>query len=846
MIPRATYRLQFHRGFTFDDATAIVPYLGQLGISHIYSSPILTARPGSLHGYDVIDHARINPELGGEPAFRHFCATLAKTKLKLIVDIVPNHMAVGAGNMWWQDVLERGRASPYAGFFDIDWYAFDGKILAPFLGASYAEELASGRIQLAHDEHAGKWSIRYYDHRFPLRREDYPEAAKQAHLSTDDMHQLLLRQNYRLCWWRTAADAINWRRFFNINDLAALRIDRPEVFEAVHEKTFALVGEGLIDGVRVDHVDGLADPAAYCRKLRDCLDALTDGGEQPYLVVEKILAPGEQLPQDWPTDGTTGYDFLNDVCALLHDGRGAQPLADAWHAVSRRSSDFESEERRAREGILVNTFYAPLAATASAFEAAAEATAYAPDITHVALMRALVCLVGGLRRYRTYATGRETCGDTDLRRAFDAARDGLKGTDIHALDVIAQTLAGELPADDMLLEDAVRRFNQLSASVAAKAVEDTAFYRYGRLLSRNDVGCAPQVFALSPSTFHDRAAARGAKFPHAMLATATHDHKRGEDTRARLAVIGERPAEWLLKVAHWFDCNKPLRPQGLDPGDEYQLYQTLTGAWPIALAPDDGPGLAAFADRIADWQIKFLREAKLRSSWRDPDEVYETRAIDFTRAILDPDRSREFLLSLHGFVAQIGPAAALNGLVQCTLRFTCPGVPDTFQGTEFWDFSLVDPDNRKAVDFAARMTALSDGAPLPDLLARWQNGHIKQAMIARLCALRARCPSLFASSSYQPLNILGRRSDNVVAFLRRHDKQVILVAVPRLCSEACIAAGKPLPTRTYWMDTAIEVAGSVREWMSMFGAQEIYRDRAILPCNSLFDQFPVAVMLGRS
>jgi (1->4)-alpha-D-glucan 1-alpha-D-glucosylmutase len=847
MIPRATYRLQFHRGFTFDDARTVAPYLGQLGISHVYASPILKARAGSLHGYDVTDYAEINLELGGEQAFRRLCATLATHDLKLIVDIVPNHMAAGPENVWWQDLLERGRASPYAGYFDIDWYTFDGKVLAPFLGAPYSEELASGKIALRRDEKTAKWVFSYYDHRFPLRPEDYAEAAAGDFSQAEYLHRILLRQNFMLCWWRTAADAINWRRFFNINDLIALRIDKPEVFEAVHGKIFALVREGLIDGLRVDHVDGLADPAAYCRQLRTCLNRLAPGPQRPYLVVEKILSPGERMPDGWGINGTTGYDFLNDVCALLHDPRGAEPLAQAWSAISGRPEEFYAEAHRAREEILLNSFEAPLAATASAFQLAAATTIYSADLTHVALKRALVRLIGVLRKYRSYATGVDVTSDAGLRSAFVAARKKCGGTEANALEFIARTIEGNISAKRPLLKDAVRRFNQLATSIAAKAVEDTAFYRYGRLLSRNDVGCDPQIFAIAPADFQARAAERAMQFPHTMLATATHDHKRGEDARARLAVLSELPDEWLGKVDEWFERNTLVRPPMLDRGDEFQLYQSIVGAWPSALAPDDRAGLKILAERIAGWRIKSLREAKLRSSWRDPDEDYESANLGFTRAILDPFASSTFLASLHGFVTRIGPAAALNGLVQCGLRFTSPGVPDIFQGTEFWDFSLVDPDNRKPVDYRARATALDESPSMVQLLEHWQDGRVKQALIARLCALRAQCSELFASSSYEPLIFEGPRRDNLVGFLRRHGAQVLLVAVPRLCARACTETGKPLPEPDYWEGSSAKLTGELasRTWTSALYTQTVRGEHNGLACERLFAHFPVAVMLAQ-
>jgi (1->4)-alpha-D-glucan 1-alpha-D-glucosylmutase len=738
MIPRATVRLQFHRGFTFADAEALVPYFARLGVSHLYASPITVARPGSLHGYDVIDPMTVNPELGGEAALRSLAAALAAAGMGLIADIVPNHMAAEPANAWWADVLRHGRASRYARFFDIDWEA-DHRVVLPILGKPLEETLVAGEIDVGREE------LRYFSHRLPL----VPGGPAS-------LHDVLERQHYRLAWWRTAGDCINWRRFFDINELVALRMDEPAAFDAVHALPFRLYAEGLLDGLRIDHVDGLADPAAYCRTLRQRL------GKDAYLVVEKILLRGETLPGDWDCDGTTGYDFMNDVSALQHDAAGEACLAEAWASLSGRPADFAPEEQSARREIVARSFSAQLEACATALPRG--------EIPLPTLRRVLTELLAHFPVYRTYGAGGAV-----LQRAAEGALKTCLATDRWAVDPVLRLLAtppGNAPA--------LVRFQQLSAPVAAKAVEDTAFYRYGRLLSRNDVGFDVETFACDATVFHARVALRAAGHPQAMLATATHDHKRGEDVRARLAVLASMAREWAALQARWIEASAPLCTAGAPyAGDIALLLQTIVGAWPLDLDSGDGAARTAFAERLAAWQQKALREAKLFSDWAAVDETYEGAARRFTLALIGEAALPDLLQEIAALVRRIAAAGAVNGLVQCLLRLTVPGVPDLYQGTEFWDFSLVDPDNRRPVDFSARAAALGD-ADLPALAAEWRNGRIKQALIAELLALRRRLPRLFAEGSYEPVPVEGRAAQSMIAFVRRHGEGWLLVAAPRL------------------------------------------------------------------
>ncbi|PSJ39073.1 malto-oligosyltrehalose synthase [Allosphingosinicella deserti] len=833
MTPRATYRIQFHKDFPFSAALPLVDYLADLGISHLYASPIATARAGSTHGYDVVDPTTINPELGGEADFRALAAALRARGLGIILDIVPNHMAVGgADNEWWLDVLEKGAQSPYARYFDIDWAPADreleGKVLAPFLGAPYDEVLASGDLVLDYEPDKRRLSVLAYGtHRFPIRRDDYPallaeagserlndaaaEELKTLYDGTRDagrerLHALLDRQLHRLAWWRVAGDEINWRRFFEITELAGLRVEDPAVFDAVHALPLRLYGEGLIDGVRVDHVDGLADPTDYCRRLRAALDVAAASrlpeapGGPAYLVVEKILAEGERLPPEWGTDGTSGYDYMNEAAALLHDPAGEAPLSDFWAELSGRPRDFAEEEKAARLEILSRSFSGQLEAAVAAFHALARSDVSTRDVSAGALRRGLTALLSVFPAYRTYGTG-DGAVETDAPIRADAAaraKAEIGPAEAPLIDRVVGWLAGEGPGDLALRRDAVRRFQQLSAPVSAKAVEDTAFYRYGRLLSRTDVGFDPGRFAATPEHFARASVERLETFPHALLATATHDHKRGEDVRARLAVLSELPERWIETARRWL----ARVPDGIDAGDAYPLFQTLVGAWPLAGGTDD------FGARVAAWQTKALREAKLRSSWTHPDEVYEQRCEAFARDLL----AGGFVAELESFVGEIAAAGAVNAITQAVLRCTVPGVPDCYQGTEFWDFSLVDPDNRRPVGFAARIEALAEGAD------DWRSGAVKQKAIAEALALRREKPQLFAQGRFERIAVTGPRADHVFAFLRTHGEDRLLVTVPLHVGAALHGLDAPVFPAQYWDDTQIVVpGGEVLEAAELFG-----------------------------
>lgn len=823
----STYRLQFHRDFPFSSGEALADYLAVLGVSHVYASPILTARAGSLHGYDVIDYDAINPELGGEAGFRSMAAAFRRVGIGIVLDIVPNHVAVGGDdNAMWLDLLKHGRDSRYARWFDVDFDERDpvlgDRIHTPFLGEPLSEALEQGKITVVDDAPRGGFALRYGEHLYPVRPEDDVDIRMggcESFRDPERLRALIERQHFHLDYWRTASDRLNWRRFFEVTQLAGIRMEEPEAFEAAHRIMFTLYEQGLIDGVRVDHVDGLADPAGYCAKLRDRLDTLA--GNRPdwattgpaWLLVEKILAPGETLPQGWGVDGTTGYDFMDQASAVMHDETGAADLAGFWSELAGRSPSFDDEEQIARREVLEHGFEGQLDYVVEGLMALAGAVGRDADIPRGAMRRATSALACNMRSYRTYLTGTSEAEEAGpfFAEALETAR-AQPQADHLALDFIAAALEGEvegLPSE--LRATVIRRFNQLTSPLAARSVEDTAFYRYGRLISRNDVGFDAARLAFSVAEFHGLMQARAEGAPRSMLALATHDHKRGADVRARLAVISEDAGSWREQVEHWLALNEAVRPEALDRGDEYQLYQMLVGTWPLDEAgPDE-----AYGERLLGWWRKALREAKLRTGWLTPNDDYEQAADSFLRALLDPARSAAFLASLRTYVAQIAPAGALNGLVQVVLEATVPGLPDTYQGSEFWDFSMVDPDNRRPVDFGERAEALAADADEETLRGEWRKGHLKQDALSRLLRARAERPGLFIEGGYRPLAVGGDRSGDIIAFARETSDEVLVVIVPLRVSKG-LSDALELPA-SWWGDTHVALPPIVGDWQPILG-----------------------------
>ncbi|MFA5678329.1 MAG: malto-oligosyltrehalose synthase [Pseudomonas sp.] len=874
---RATLRLQFHAGFTLDDAAALVDYFDRLGISHIYASPLLKARPDSIHGYDVIDPTCINPDLGGEPALRRLTDALHQHGMGLIMDLVPNHMAVDSLNPWWQDVLLWGSRSAYAHFLDINWHCHDRfmreRVLLPILADDYLSILTSGDIRLTFEPDSGRFYLRYHQHQLPvalssyaqilqhsdddnltriadrcaaleeefaphaISRSIYAELASLASgssarsialsmqgFSTESprsglaLHELLEQQHYRLASWRTANDDINWRRFFDINELIALRTELPQVFEATHSKVFELIAAGLIDGLRIDHIDGLADPHGYCRRLRRRVQRLLPDQRQFTLHVEKILAADEQLPGNWQVDGTTGYDFMNQVALVQHDPAGHSELTELWHSLTGRSADFDAEERTARGQVLEGSLAADFEVVAQGLLRLARCSLSTRDITLAALRRCLKALIIHYPAYRTYSW---VCGHSAQdQQLFDSAMTGarnqLSSHDWPVLDQLQHWLGGDpLQARPpgrkrRFQRGLLARFHQLTAPAAAKAVEDTAFYRSAILLSRNEVGSDPQRFSADIRWFHQQCQTQATRFPLGLLATASHDHKRGEDARARLAVLSEHAPWFAIQARFWRSLADPLRSlvngqPAPGPADELMLYQTLFAHWPLGLDPDDQPGCSAFAERVQQWQLKALREAKLRSSWIAPDAAYEQACVSYLQRLLTERDGAELRRALAHAVDLAACGGALNSLGQCLLRMTCPGVPDLYQGCEYWDFSMVDPDNRRPVDHAQRRRSLKQSGDPVELLEQWRDGRIKQWLIAQGLKARRQQPELFTHGDYQPLRVRGQHAERLIAFSRRHGEHVAISLVPRLTAPLLRDSNQPLIPPPNWDDTLIDL-----------------------------------------
>jgi (1->4)-alpha-D-glucan 1-alpha-D-glucosylmutase len=908
--PRATYRLQIGPNFDLNAVRGVLPYLKALGVSHVYASPLLATRAETDHGYDVVDPTRIDEAIGGEAAFAALCTELQGLGLGLILDIVPNHMGIGRENPWWLDVLEHGRASAYGRFFDIDWTRRpDGKIVLPILGDAYGRVLEQGEIKLEFAPRRGRFRLRYYDHVLPVAGAGYAELLRRAESRLDPapaelgeiaggfastvvaepgagaspdlavaglrarlaallesepaaaraiedvvvelngpdgpdpraaLHRLLESQNYRLAHWRVSGDEINYRRFFEIDDLAAVRVEDPAVFVATHGRLLQSVARGEVQGLRIDHIDGLADPLAYLRALPDGI----------YLVVEKILGPGEALPADWPVAGTTGYEFMNDVLGLFVDSSAEAAFTDGYVDYTGRTGDFAELARTAKLERVALDFAGETDALAARLYDLAERDLVTRDITRNALRRALAALTAELDVYRTYVTaaGPSETDRARLHAAADAARAWLDPAARRAVDFV-ESVFGFAPeatvwaAGGELLE-LVQRWQQLTGPVMAKAVEDTSFYRYHRFVALNEVGGEPGHFGLAPEALHARLAERARRRPHGMVATATHDHKRGEDLRARLAVLSEMLDGWRAVVARFDRALAPLRADA-DPGPDarYLLYQMVVGAWPLDLAADDRGGLDDLAERLAAYMLKASREAKERTAWTDVDEAYEATLDAFVRGALSADRTRAFPVAVAELVERIAPTGAVNGLAQTLIRLAAPGVPDTYQGTEFWDFSLVDPDNRRPVDYAARASALAEDSPPADLLADWRDGRIKLRLLSRVLAERERLPALFADGAYLPLHVSGPAAAHVFAFARRHGDELAIAVVPRLVLDRLDGSGCPRLRADAFADETVALPDGPASTLRDVLTGRRFDPTAQLLLSELLQDWPVAFLV---
>ena len=798
----------------------IVPYLAELGISHLYCSPYLEAVPGSTHGYDVVDHTRLNDELGGAKSHAIMTDALAAHGMGHILDVVPNHMAVsGRANAWW-DVLKNGRNSAFARLFDIDWDPPEprlrGKILLPVLGDHYGRVLEAGEFGL--ERVSGDIVVRYHDHVFPVAPgslESLPglgigeEAVARVDLDPALMHSLLEHQHYRLAFWHTDLE-LNYRRFFDINDLVALRMEEPEAFDRVHQLPLGLIGDGLLDGVRIDHVDGLLSPHRYLTRLRE------RAGDQAYIVVEKILAPTERLPDEWPIEGTTGYDFLNLVTGLLVDPKGEKPLTRLYEDFTGDEVTFEQTSLECKSLVMREILRADIERLVKLFSEVCERHPRNRDYTRSELRNAIRETIASLEVYRTYVDADEKRVSKDdihyIEDATAAASDRRDELDPDLFEFLQAVLL--LRHEGGPEADFAMRFQQSTGSVTAKAIEDTALYRYLRFAALNEVGGEPTLFGVSPDAFHAANRARAERWPRAMLTTSTHDTKRSEDVRARLALLSEIPDRWAQAVRGFARIATKHRSGDLpDRRTEYLLYQTLVGAHPI-----DPPRAWAYMEKAA-------REAKVHTSWTAPDVRYEAALRSFVEGVIgDP----EFATEVAGFVAPLIGPGRINSLAQTLLRLTSPGVPDTFQGCETWDLSLVDPDNRRAVDFASRreLLAFVQVAEPHDVLARMDDGAPKLCVIHKALGVRKDHARAFDSTgSYEPLSLTGPGEDHAVGFVRGG---VVCVIVPRL----------PLSRPDDWRETVIDLPRG--SWRNVLSGDTHSRDTR---AGDLLRTFPVALLV---
>ena len=915
-IPIATYRVQLTANFDFDAAASIVPYLKALGITHLYASPFMKARKGSSHGYDIVDHTRINPELGGDAGFERLSQALKQHDLGLILDFVPNHVGVHfADNPWWLDVLEWGPASPHAVSFDIDWdilpYRARGGVLLPIIGSSYGEALKKGEIELRYDAGEGSFSAWYFEHRLPIAPERYGEilrtsikeagaedgaaekrildlasrhrglrhpnrseapgfkaelkgitgsadiiargldayrAGPQRPAQILALHHLLERQHYRLGHWRLASSDINYRRFFDVNTLAGLRVEDSGTFDAIHRLVRKLIVEGKLQGLRLDHIDGLRDPAQYFQRLRRLIrDAQGKDARPFYMVVEKILGEHEKLPPFTGIHGTTGYEWLNTITKVLVDGNGLDPLDEVWRQISnmppRLGPVLKDAKRRVLETLLTSEFTV-LRRLLARIAAGHYSTR---DFSADSLRQALELYILHFPIYRTYLT---SAGPTEHDRALisetiDKARADWFAADDGIFEFLRDTLTMDLIKPGRAAHSAprVRRFalkvQQFTGPMMAKSLEDTAFYRYHRLLALNEVGGDPAARALSVDAFHEAMKIRASEWPHGMTSTATHDTKRGEDARARLMALTELPGEWTSAVARWKIQNAPhlvIDGEMRAPSApfEYMLYQTLLGAWPSGERDD------SFRERMQAYALKAAREGKQETSWLNPNEAYEAGLRTFLTRILDRSVSAEFLTSLETLAQRVSRLGALNSLSQITLKATIPGVPDFYQGTEFWDLSLVDPDNRRPVDFKARAAVLAsmDAPDWESLVQNWSNGHLKLAWTRQLLKLRTELADVFAYGDYEPLEISGPHRDHVIAFARRRGRDAAIVAVAK--SFAAFSQGGRIWPRAEAFDGALGVNGYAVEGL---GGGEA--NAAEVRLSALFRHLPAAVLKAR-
>ncbi len=961
-IPSATYRLQLNRDFTLDEAAELIPYLQRIGISHVYLSPILKARAGSVHGYDIVEHNEINPEIGDEASLARFVERLHAHEMGLILDIVPNHMGVfGNDNAWWLDVLEQGPASIYADHFDIDWNPIKpelhGKLLIPVLGDHYGRVLENGDLMLRFEPETAEFSIHYFGHRFPIDPRTYPsvleyrldqlaetigETAPEllelktlissfSHLPTryelaaerlderrrdqlvhkkhlgelhqnsvavrqfieqnltelngtvgdpssfDRLHFVLEQQAYRLAYWQVASDEINYRRFFDINDLAGIRVEQGDVFETTHRLLLRLLSERRLDGLRIDHPDGLYDPLAYYRRLcgevrRTLPDTPREDPDiavSPYVVVEKILAGYEHLPLEWPVHGTTGYEVCTLLGGLFVAPEAERPLDTIYTRFTGVHHDFDAILYERKKLTIRLQLSSELNVLANSLSQIAERNRHTRDFTLNGCRDALIEIAACFPVYRTYITEKQV-SDEDRKYvewAIAQAKKGCSAGDVSIFEFIRRLLLDDVSDPDAghrgRAANFAMRLQQFTAPVMAKALEDTVFYLYNRLVMLNEVGGDPRRFGTSLAAFHRANVERHRFWPESMVSTSTHDSKRSEDVRARIAVITEIPRDWHKHLARWARLNrggKTLLESGPAPSrnDEYLLYQTLLGTWPL-----DEPSPAEFqsyAARIRAYMLKAVKEAKVNTSWVNPNPEYELALIRFIDLLLG-NRRKAFRRDFVPFQQRVARFGLLNALSQTLLRMTIPGVPDTYQGMEEWNFSLVDPDNRRLVDYnrlqrrveslETRWAAADNRQALTRQLARdLEDGMAKLHIICRTLAHRRRLPELYLQGDYLPLSVQGDQADHVCAFARRHDQDVVVVIAPRFL--VSLLGGVEAPReRPDWGTNRLELPSGFATPLTDLLTGRTHRiaesgnDPPTLPLAEVLSDFPVSLLTNR-
>lgn len=856
---RATYRLQFREGMTFASAEAVVPYLARLGVSHLYASPVFTATTGSTHGYDVTDFNEIDPALGGIEGFRRLAGVLREHGLGVLLDIVPNHMAASPENGWWRDAAEWGATARHARHFDVDWRR---QLTLPVLGDDFDAVVAAGEIAVAFDPQGRGLVLAYHDHAYPLTPPSYALLAGaapadhglsdlaaiaararpgEAEAFHDEMRalrrdparagaldaalaaasrdagligRLHAAQHWQFTNWRSARHTLSYRRFFEVTGLVGTRVEDPLVFDDAHRLTLDLLREGLVDGLRVDHVDGLTDPGGYLAQLRAA------AGPEAWIVVEKILEGSEHLPPAWPVEGTTGYEFIAAMSDLLLPTAGAMALERAYAGVA-ETPPIAQRRHVAKQRIVTHNFEGELTRLCGLLEPAL------PDLPAAALRDAMAALIVALPVYRTYGDA-QGFSEADLEVLRDAAARAAEQADHQAVAAVLDALGAPGAAE------ARARFQQLSGPAEAKAVEDTLFYRHNALIAFNEVGCDPLIPPASTAEVHETLARRQALQPFGLNATATHDTKRGEDARTRLYALAEAPELWTAAVERWRGwAERRVEDGAPEPATEWAIYQALAGVWPEGEAAPDAGMLEALRARFLEYLVKAMREAKLRTNWTDTDTDYEDAVCGYAAALLSNDR---FVADFHATLAPFAAAGRIGGLAQTLIKLTAPGVPDIYQGSEGGDFSLVDPDNRRSVDWD-RLDALLDAAET----GRPPAEAAKSFVIQRALALRAARPRLFARGGYAALEVTGPRAATVFAYLRR-EGDAVAVAVARIRPFALQRARDAGPVEEYWDGTAVRLPPDLGPLVSLFTGDWAATEEGALPVAGLLDRLPVDLL----